>query len=440
MKSLDYEFFKTRVEPVFLRKRPAHVRCYVCHVVGGYANKTAFRLQKLSNGNTFWTEDQSRLNFQSVSLLVVPGDPTSSRLLMHPIERSAGGDIFHGGGRQFASQTDPDWLTLAEWVRGRKAGDSSDKKTVRIYIANFAGDTVDVIDPATNKVVQVIERIEMPHDVNFSPDGSRVYVSCESENVLDVVDQKTGEIIKKVPLSGVPNTIAVTKDGGRVFVGIRSEPGALDVIDTSSLERVKTIPKTGPLHDIYLTPDGKYVVAGSEEGKQLTVVDVQTEQPVWGVKFERTVRTMAMDANPDGSTRRIFVNLGEFHGFAVVDFAAHKEMARVKLPDEPGAVQAPATGNVCHGIGVAPNGKTLWVNSKLSNTVLEYSLPDLKLLGRVSVGLAPEWLTFSPDSKNVYDSNKGENTVSVIDTTTLKEVARIPVGQDPERNNTLVIP
>src|SRR6516162_6957955 len=137
--------------------------------------------------------------------------------------------------------------------------------TFRIYVTNHGGDTVSVIDPATNKIVQVIEDVELPHDVSFSPDGSRVYLSVESENVLAVVDRRTGSIGKKVALSGRPNTIAVTKDGGRVFVGIRSAPGALDVIDTRSLERVKSIPDTGPLHDISLTPDGKYVVAGSEE-------------------------------------------------------------------------------------------------------------------------------------------------------------------------------
>ncbi len=141
-------------------------------------------------------------------------------------------------------------------------------KTFRVYVTNHAGDTVDVIDPATNKIVQVIENVEVPHDVSFSPDGSRVYISIESENVLDVVDRETGKIIKKVALSGRPNTIAVTKNGGRVFVGIRSWPGVLDVIDTSSFERVKSIPDTGPLHDIYLTPDGKYVVAGSLIGPE----------------------------------------------------------------------------------------------------------------------------------------------------------------------------
>src|SRR4029077_4583265 len=69
--------------------------------------------------------------------------------------------------------------------------------TVRIYITNSAGDTVDVIDPVTDKVVQRIEGTEAPHDVNFSRAGSRVYVSIEAESVLDVFDQKTGNIIKK---------------------------------------------------------------------------------------------------------------------------------------------------------------------------------------------------------------------------------------------------
>ena len=75
-------------------------------------------------------------------------------------------------------------------------------RRVFIYSASSAGSTVDVIDSATNKVVQVIESIELPHDVAFSADGSRVYISDEAENMLDVVDQKTGQIIKKVPLSG----------------------------------------------------------------------------------------------------------------------------------------------------------------------------------------------------------------------------------------------
>jgi len=52
--------------------------------------------------------------------LVNPGDPSGSRLLLHPLAPEDGGNVFHSGGRQFASKDDPGWKALADWVNGRK--------------------------------------------------------------------------------------------------------------------------------------------------------------------------------------------------------------------------------------------------------------------------------------------------------------------------------
>jgi hypothetical protein len=111
---LDYEYFKSRVEPVFLTKRPDHARCYVCHV----ESNNAFHLERLAAGANSWTEEQSRRNFDTVSLLVNPGDPETSRLMLHPLAPEAGGDVFHSGGRQFVTKRDPAWRALAAWVNG----------------------------------------------------------------------------------------------------------------------------------------------------------------------------------------------------------------------------------------------------------------------------------------------------------------------------------
>jgi hypothetical protein len=113
--TLDFEVFKARVEPVFLKKRPGHARCVACHVDAA----TAFRLQKLPPGAAMWTEEQSRKNLEVASRLVTPGDPASSRLLKHPLAPDAGGDVFHGGGHQFASKEDPEYKAIAEWIRGK---------------------------------------------------------------------------------------------------------------------------------------------------------------------------------------------------------------------------------------------------------------------------------------------------------------------------------
>jgi len=325
--------------------------------------------------------------------------------------------------------------------------------TGRVYVTNSAGNSVDVVDSATNKVVQVIKGIEVPHGVNFSPDGKRVYISNESDHVLDVVDRESGNIIKTIPLSGRPNNIAVTKDGRQIFICIASKPGALDVVDTTLMEKSKSIPMKAPMHNVYITPDGRFAVAGSVPGKFAVVVDIETANVVWDVSFDQGVRPMAMDANPDGSTRHLFVQLSNFHGFAVVDFATHKEVSRVKFPDEPGGFgkDEGRLGTPSHGIGVAPDGKSLWVNSVLANAVFEYSLPDIKLVGysplptldvagRHAVGSTPDWLTFAPYSQTVYVADTALRMVSAIDAKSLKEIARIKVGEVPKRMNTLALP
>jgi YVTN family beta-propeller protein len=324
--------------------------------------------------------------------------------------------------------------------------------TAFVYVTNSAGDAIDVVDTATNKVVQVIRGIEAAHGINFSADGSKVYVSDEATSTLDVFDRKSGALIKRVELSAHPNNIAVSKDGKRIFVAIARDPGVVDVIDAASLTRIKSIPVHGRLHNIYVTPDGKFLIAGSIPKKRLTVIDLSSDTIAWEYQFDKGVRPMTIEANPDGSTKRIFVQLSDTDGFAVVDFAKREVVTRITLPDlhagvdmDPGRASAPS-----HGIGVAPDGKTLWVTSIPQNAAFVYSLadmnllghvalPDLKLPGRALGGAVPNWVTFAPDGKTVYISNAGLRSISAVDTQTMKVKAVVPVGEVPKRINTLVM-
>jgi hypothetical protein len=110
---LDYDFFKNKVQPVLLTKRPGHARCVMCHTV----NNAPFHLVPLSPGAATWNEEQSRQNFELVQRVAAPGI-MDSPLVKHPLAQEAGGDPHHGGGQQFASQSDPDWLTLKAFVSG----------------------------------------------------------------------------------------------------------------------------------------------------------------------------------------------------------------------------------------------------------------------------------------------------------------------------------
>ena len=325
-----------------------------------------------------------------------------------------------------------------------------------IYVTNSAGDSIHVVDPTTNKVVQEIKAGEATHGIAPAPDGSRVYVSNEADATLDVFDRASGALVKKVPLSNRPNNIAVSKNGDRIFAGIARGHGAVDVIDAKTLTLSKTILVNGRLHNIYVTPDGKHLIAGSIPAKLLTVIDLEREVPVWELPFDLGVRPMTIEAGPDGSTKRIFVQLSDINGFAVVDFAARKEVARITLPVTKTEFEMDAgrATSPSHGLGVSPDKKTLWVTSIPNNAVFVYSLqnpslkdleligevalPDLKLAGHGPIASVPNWVTFTPDGKSVYISNAAIRSVTAIDTQSMKVTAVIPVGEVPKRINTRV--
>ena len=312
---------------------------------------------------------------------------------------------------------------------------------VLIVQTNSAGDNVHIIDPDTNTVVGEISGIERAHGAAPTPDGRFLYVANESVNTVDVVDVAMMKVVKQIPLSGRPNNIATTPDGRKVYVAIAQSPGALEVINTSNNEISATISVHGGVHNTYVTPDGKYAIAGMIGARNITVVDTQTDMPVWTTYWDRGIRPMAFDTNPDGSTKRIYAQLSNFNGFGVLDFETRKEVNRIEYPEVLPDQRTPGHGgNTAHGIGVTPDGRYLVANSSLNSSVYIYSLPNLELVGGLKVGHSPNWVTITPDSRFAYISISGQNSVAVVDIAKVEMVKEIMTGgQVPKRNATLIV-
>lgn len=118
-KGLDFEFYVSAVEPIFLRHRGGFVgtdtSCVACHTTQANA---PLGLQPLTeeNGNAYWTEEQSQQNFANVAKLVNPSAPQSSRLLLAPLATTAGGER-HSGGNFWDSTSHSEYRVIAEWIQ-----------------------------------------------------------------------------------------------------------------------------------------------------------------------------------------------------------------------------------------------------------------------------------------------------------------------------------
>jgi YVTN family beta-propeller protein len=303
---------------------------------------------------------------------------------------------------------------------------------LRIYVTNSDDNKITVIDPATNKVVDEIAVSPNPHGIVASPDGSRFYVSSESKDLLDVVDRKTSKVIHKIPLGTRPNNVAITRDSKRVYICIRGESW-VDIVDTVSLEKVKSVPVGKGPHNVYATPDGQFMVATSMGENKLTFINTKREEPEFSIATGGVPRPLVIDADASGLIQRLFVQLSNLHGFAVIDYASRKITDKILLPDAPPGARPLIPETFSHGIAIAPNHKTLWVNSLLDNSVSVFSLPQLQHITTIPVGRGPDWMVFTPDGTRCYISNAGSNTVSAIDVASMKQLLQIPVGKIPKR-------
>jgi hypothetical protein len=124
LQGLDFDVYRENIEPLFYQSRgdflppePGDPACVMCHTWQTNTPLMLASLEESENGDVYWTEEQSRRNFEVISGLVTPGDPDNSRLLLKPLSAEAGGSPMHTGGKYWDSRSDPEWQMLAQWVR-----------------------------------------------------------------------------------------------------------------------------------------------------------------------------------------------------------------------------------------------------------------------------------------------------------------------------------
>jgi YVTN family beta-propeller protein len=351
--------------------------------------------------------------------------------------------------------------------------DSYNGVAVRILQSNNAGNIHHIIDPTINKVVGLIRGCPHAHNLTVHPDGLYYYCASEDDDTIDVFDTKTLQLVTRIPLSARPNKIVVNKKQRKIYAAISQRtakvlgpgfqapaggelPAVVDVIDIATHKVIKSIPVHFPVHNTYVTPDDKYVIAGlrgdPEPGEPaIQVIDAVKDEVVWGIELtghrqygrdNHEVRPMAFEANPDGSTKRMFAQATAINGIFVVDWNTRKVVQMLfppKLPLWKQNADGIQSGDM-HGLEVLPNRTAVWASSRLDSRIYGWTLPDLKYIGAIEVGPTANWITSTPDSRYMYVAVSGSDHTLAIDLQKREIVAKIKTGARPARISTAILP
>jgi YVTN family beta-propeller protein len=155
-------------------------------------------------------------------------------------------------------------------VRGRNGA--------QLYVSDWAGRAVLVVDPKGLRVIARIAVGEHPNQMVVHPKDDRLFVACASSNCVSVIDTRRGivtetiatSLFPRAPEGSTPDALALAPDGETLYVA-NADNNCVAVIDVAApgKSQVKGFIPTGWYPTaVAVTPDGKTLLVGVGKGNQ----------------------------------------------------------------------------------------------------------------------------------------------------------------------------
>ena len=289
----------------------------------------------------------------------------------------------------------------------------------RIYVPNSESDSVDVIDPATMKVIDHYRVGRLPQHVVPSYDLSTLWVNNNQGNTLTPIDPRTGKPGTPIPVDA-PYNLYFTPDGKSAMV-MAERLRRIDFRDpkTMALQDSLEVPECKGINHADFSADGTYFLASCEFAGALIKVDTATHTLLGTLALKSGNMPQDVRLAPDGTV--FYVADMNANGLHVIDGATFRETSF--LP----------TGEGAHGIYFSRDSRSMYVSNRDEGTVSVVDTKSRKVRTKwtLSPGASPDMGGVSADGNTLWLSGRYDAEVYAIDTRTGKQIARIPVGAGP---------
>ena len=288
----------------------------------------------------------------------------------------------------------------------------------RVYVPNTISDTVDVIDPATYRVVDHFKVGRQPQHVTPSWDLKTLWVLNDKGNSLTRIDPRTGTVENTIPVLD-PYNMYYTPDGKYAIV-VAEQRERLEFYDaqTMKMEHELWVNCKGVDH-MDFSADGRYLIASCEFSKAIIKVDVARKELIGRLPISPGGMPQDVKTSPDGSV--FYIADMDANGVHLIDGDAFKQIGFIP------------TGKGAHGLYVSRDSKVLYVSNRGEGSISLIDLATRKVTKKWELpgGGSPDMGGVSADGKVLWLSGRYNSEVYAIDTADGHLLARIPVGHGP---------
>ena len=247
----------------------------------------------------------------------------------------------------------------------------------------------------------------------------RIYVPNSHSATVDVIDPATYKVVGHFAVGSLPQHVVPAYDLAHLYV-TNDVGNSLTEINPRTAQPVRTFPVDDP-YNMYFTPDGRYAIVVAERMQRLDFRDAHSFKLVHSVSTPCS-GVDHMDFTADGTKALVSC---EFSGQMLVLDVVHERILKVFSLPRRGMPQ---------DVKLSPDGRVFYIADLTANGVWIVGAQSFRVIGFLSTGVGAHGLYPSRDARDLYVSNRGEGSVSVISFRTRKVVAkwRIPGGGSPD--------
>ena len=288
-----------------------------------------------------------------------------------------------------------------------------------VWVANENGNSLTVINTATNEVVTTLQGIGMPHNVQVAPDGKSVWVTSMHHGQVVKIDPITYRVVGTAKTGKSPAHVIVTPDSKKVYVA-NEDDNTVSVIDASTLKTITTIPVGHHPHGLRTSPDGKLVCVANMESGSVSLIDTTTDKKIADIAVGKGPVQVAF--SPSGKI--LYVSLSKQNAIAKIDLTTKKVTAEAAVGDGP--IQLFATRDDQYVL-VANQG----TKERPANTLSFVYTRTFKTVDDIVTGRGVHGVVVDDSGKYAYVTNTFDDSVGVVEIAARKLVATVRVGQKP---------
>jgi YVTN family beta-propeller protein len=273
-------------------------------------------------------------------------------------------------------------------VNGHEVAVSPDSRFVYVPIYGNSGvgkpgtdgATIDIVDLRERKLAATIDlgKPLRPHRAEFGPDGL-LYITAELSKSVDVIDPATRKIIAEIPTGAIEShMVAISPDGRRAYTA-NVAAGSVSVLDLQKRALVTVIPVAKTVQRISISADGKRVFTHDQDTPRIAVIDTATNTVASWI----TVPSTVYSSSPTADGRKLLADSPAGKIF-VIDIASAKVEESFDIP--------PALGELL----LTPDGKFAFVSCPAAGTIEVLDISAHKLLQPIKLTPGVDGLAWAP--------------------------------------------